>query len=167
MAIRLHKLAVALGVFIVSAPAFSHGHHSHGKPLTEVEQKAANGVFDDTNVQNRTLSDWDGVWQSVYPLLQSGKLDPVFQKKADADKTKTFAEIKDYYRKGYATDIEMIGIEAALSNSIEIMKQHHVNMITMDTKYSPINQARKAFVTYSNVKILKAKPLNIYNLAII
>ncbi|HBE5774339.1 TPA: ZinT/AdcA family metal-binding protein, partial [Escherichia coli] len=63
MAIRLHKLAVALGVFIVSAPAFSHGHHSHGKPLTEVEQKAANGVFDDTNVQNRTLSDWDGVWQ--------------------------------------------------------------------------------------------------------
>ena len=118
LAIRLHKLAVALGVFIVSAPAFSHGHHSHGKPLTEVEQKAANGVFDDTNVQNRTLSDWDGVWQSVYPLLQSGKLDPVFQKKAD-------------------------------------------------TKYSPINQARKAFVTYSNVKILKAKPLNIYNLAII
>ncbi len=45
MAIRLYKLAVALGVFIVSAPAFSHGHHSHGKPLTEVEQKAANGVF--------------------------------------------------------------------------------------------------------------------------
>ena len=87
MAIRLHKLAVALGVFIVSAPAFSHGHHSHGKPLTEVEQKAANGVFDDANVQNRTLSDWDGVWQSVYPLLQSGKLDSVFQKKADADKT--------------------------------------------------------------------------------
>ncbi len=78
LAIRLHKLAVALGVFIVSAPAFSHGHHSHGKPLTEVEQKAANGVFDDANVQNRKLSDWDGVWQSVYPLLQSGKLDPVF-----------------------------------------------------------------------------------------
>lgn len=45
LAIRLHKLAVALGVFMVSAPAFSHGHHSHGKPLTEVEQKAANGVL--------------------------------------------------------------------------------------------------------------------------
>ncbi|MWF62180.1 hypothetical protein GQE75_23720 [Escherichia coli] len=36
LAIRLHKLAVALGVFIVSAPAFSHGHHSHGKPLRKV-----------------------------------------------------------------------------------------------------------------------------------
>ncbi len=45
MAIRLHKLAVALGVFIVSAPAFSHGHHSHGKPLTEIEQKKALMVF--------------------------------------------------------------------------------------------------------------------------
>ena len=54
MAIRFHKLAVALGVFIVSAPAFSHGHHSHGKPLTEVEQKAANGVFDDTNERSVT-----------------------------------------------------------------------------------------------------------------
>ncbi len=45
LAIRLHKLAVALGVFIVSAPAFSHGHHSHGKHNREVETKAANGVF--------------------------------------------------------------------------------------------------------------------------
>ena len=128
MAIRLHKLAVALGVFIVSAPAFSHGHHSHGNPLTEVEQKAANGVFDDANVQNRTLSDWDGVWQSVYPLLQSGKLDPVFQKKADADKTKTFAEIKDYYRKGYVTDIEMIGIEDGIV-------EFHRNNETTSCKY--------------------------------
>ena len=100
LAIRLHKLAVALGVFIVSAPAFSHGHHSHGKPLTFLQRIKlvlrycyTDGVFDDANVQNRKLSDWDGVWQSVYPLLQSGKLDPVFQKKADADKTKTFAEI--------------------------------------------------------------------------
>ncbi|EFH1340922.1 metal-binding protein ZinT, partial [Escherichia coli] len=102
--------------------------HSHGKPLTEVEQKAANGVFDDANVQNRTLSDWDGVWQSVYPLLQSGKLDPVFQKKADADKTKTFAEIKDYYHKGYATDIEMIGIEDGIV-------EFHRNNETTSCKY--------------------------------
>ncbi len=106
---------------------FSHGHHSHGKPLTEVEQKAANGIFDDANVQNRTLSDWDGVWQSVYPLLQSGKLDPVFQKKADADKTKTFAEIKDYYHKGYATDIEMIGIEDGI---VEFHRNNETTVIT-------------------------------------
>lgn len=94
MAIRLHKLAVALGVFIVSAPAFSHGHHSHGKPLTEVEQKAANGVFDDANVQNRTLSDWDGVWQSVYPLLQSGSLTPSFRRKRMQIKLKHLLKLK-------------------------------------------------------------------------
>ena len=72
-------------------------------------------------------------------------------------------------------DVGKIGIpesvlkkpDKLLDDEWEIMKQHPVNMITMDTKYSPINQARKAFVTYSNVKILKAKPLNIYNLAII
>ncbi|MUY88679.1 hypothetical protein GLN32_20515, partial [Shigella flexneri 2a] len=55
MAIRLHKLAVALGVFIVSAPAFSHGHLSHGKPLPEVFQISSNGFFYFTYVQNRTL----------------------------------------------------------------------------------------------------------------
>ena len=44
MAIRLHKLAVALGVFIVSAPAFSHGHHSR-QTLNRGRTKAANGVL--------------------------------------------------------------------------------------------------------------------------
>lgn len=80
---------------------------------------------------------------------------------------KQFAEIKDYYRKGYATDIEMIGIEDGI---VEFHRNNETTSCKYDYdgyKYSPINQARKAFVTYSNVKILKAKPLNIYNLAII
>lgn len=94
LAIRLHKLAVALGVFIVSAPAFSHGHHSHGKPLTEVEQKAANGVFDDANVQNRKLSDWDGVWQSVYPYCKVANLTPSFRRKRMQIKLKHLLKLK-------------------------------------------------------------------------
>ncbi len=94
-------------------------------------------------------------------------LEAVFQKKADADKTKTFAEIKDYYHKGYATDIEMIGIEDGIVEFHEIMKQHPVNMIAMDTKYSPINQARKGVRYLFECKDPEAKPLNIYNLAII
>ena len=28
--------------------------------------------FEDSDVQDRTLSDWDGDWQSVYPYLQDG-----------------------------------------------------------------------------------------------
>ena len=61
----------------------------------------------------------------------------------------------------------MIGIEDGIV-------EFHRNNETTSCKYDydgykilTINQARKAFVTYSNVKILKAKPLNIYNLAII
>ncbi len=127
LAIRLHKLAVALGVFIVSAPAFSHGHHSHGKPLTEVEQKAANGVFDDANVQNRTSV--TGM-ELGNPFILYCKVanSTALQKKADADKTKTFAEIKDYYHKGYATDIEMIGIEDGIV-------EFHRNNETTSCKY--------------------------------
>ncbi|MGB9097904.1 ZinT/AdcA family metal-binding protein, partial [Erwinia sp.] len=103
MAGHFGKFALALGSLIVSGQALSHGHHSHGAPMTEVEQKAAEGVFDNNNVKDRKLEDWDGMWQSVYPLLQSGDLDPVFRKKAEKDKGKTFEEIKAYYRKGYAT----------------------------------------------------------------
>lgn len=111
MTVHFKQIAVALGALLVSGQALSHAHHSHGKPLSEVEQKAAEGVFDDKNVKDRSLSDWDGVWQSVYPLLESGKLDPVFEKKAQKESSKSAAEYKAYYRKGYRTDVDTIGIE--------------------------------------------------------
>lgn len=111
MTIHMGTLSLALGVLLLSGQAGAHAHHSHGKPMTELEQKAANGIFDDSNVRDRGLEDWDGVWASVYPHLLAGDLDPVFQKKAEGDKSKTADEIKAYYRKGYATHIDTIGIE--------------------------------------------------------
>lgn len=105
------KLAVALGTLLMGGQALAHGHHSHGKPLTALEQKAAEGEFDDKDVKARELSDWDGMWQSIYPYLLSGDLDPVFKKKAEKEKGKTADEIKEYYRKGYITDIDTLGIE--------------------------------------------------------
>ena len=105
------KTTIVLGTLLVSANAFSHGHYSHGKPLSEIEEKAANGEFNDSDVRDRKLTDWDGMWQSLYPYLQSGDLDPVLRKKAEKDKRKSFDELKAYYRKGYATDIDTIGIE--------------------------------------------------------
>lgn len=94
-----------------SAQALSHGHHSHGVPMTKQEEDAANGIFATADVKDRQLSDWDGVWQSVYPYAKDGSLDVVFQKKADADKSKSFDDIKKYYLTGYASDITDIGIE--------------------------------------------------------
>lgn len=108
---HLGKMALVLGSLLVSGQALSHGHHDHGQPLTEKEQKAAEGIFDVSDVKDRTLEDWEGVWESVNGLLLSGDLDPVFQQKAAKDKSKTFAQIKEYYRVGYATDVNMIGIE--------------------------------------------------------
>ncbi|EJK4502202.1 metal-binding protein ZinT, partial [Salmonella enterica] len=39
--IHLKKLTMLLGMLFVNSPAFAHGHHAHGAPMTEVEQKAA------------------------------------------------------------------------------------------------------------------------------
>lgn len=107
----MNKLALLLGIGLVlpGAQAFAHAHH-HGAPLTEAEQKASEGIFDDKAVKDRPLSDWDGVWQSLNPYLLNGDLDPVLVKKAKAA-NKSVEEYRAYYKKGYATDVETIGIE--------------------------------------------------------
>lgn len=102
--------------------------------MTEAEQKAANGVFADKDVKDRKLSDWDGTWQSVYPFLLDGSLDPVFRKKAQKD-NKTFDEIKAYYRTGYATDVEAIGIENNVMEFHKGKRSAAVSMITAATKF--------------------------------
>lgn len=88
MAIRFKKLTIALGMLLVSSSVLAHGHHSHGAPMSEAEQKASEGVFDDNQVQNRALTDWDGMWQSVYPYLVSGELDPDSKRKRRKIKAK-------------------------------------------------------------------------------
>lgn len=82
-------------------------HHGND----EETRRIYNGFFYNTEIEDRTLSDWEGKWQSVKPYLQSGDLDPVFESKASEDETMTFAEYKDYYAVGYETDVAEIIIE--------------------------------------------------------
>lgn len=69
-------------------------------------------TFDDSDVADRTLADWAGEWQSVYPFLLDGTLDEAMEHMAEEDETgKTAEEYYEYYKTGYATDIEDIVIE--------------------------------------------------------
>ncbi|MBF0786746.1 MULTISPECIES: zinc ABC transporter substrate-binding protein AdcA [unclassified Streptococcus] len=68
------------------------------------------GYFDDSAVKDRTLSDYAGKWQSVYPYLLDGTLDQVFDYKAKLSGQMTAEEYKTYYDKGYKTDVEQIHI---------------------------------------------------------
>lgn len=65
-----------------------------------------NGYFSDEAVQDRTLSDYAGDWQSVYPMLQDGYLDQVMDIKAKKNKDRTADEYKSYYQTGYETSID-------------------------------------------------------------
>ncbi|RPH30116.1 metal-binding protein ZinT [Buttiauxella warmboldiae] len=121
-------MVLGMSILLSSANVLAHSH-SHGAPLTEIERKASEGVFDNKNVKDRALSDWDGVWQSVNPYLLNGDLDPVMEKKAQKDGSKTAAQYKEYYKKGYATDIDMIGIE---NNVIEFHSGKTVNTCRYD-----------------------------------
>lgn len=81
-------------------------HHGHD----EASKKIYQGYFEDNQVKDRELSDWEGDWQSVYPYLLSGDLDEVFAHKAETgDMTKE--EYKEYYTVGYKTDVDRIIIK--------------------------------------------------------
>lgn len=81
-------------------------HHGHDEKTTQIY----NGYFEDSQVEERELSDWDGDWQSVYPYLVSGDLDEVFAHKAETGDM-TAAEYKEYYTTGYITDVDRVVIE--------------------------------------------------------
>ncbi|KFB08813.1 ZinT family metal-binding protein [Nitratireductor basaltis] len=106
------SLFVAAGTVQADGKKESHSEkhaHSHSHS-TEAETKIYQGYFEDGQVQERTLADWEGEWQSVFPYLQDGTLDPVFAHKAE-NGDKSAEEYKAYYRKGYETDVDRIEIK--------------------------------------------------------
>lgn len=70
-----------------------------------------NGYFEDAEVKDRKLSDYAGKWQSVYPYLQDGTFDQVWDYKAKLKGDMTAEEYKKYYDTGYKTDVERINID--------------------------------------------------------
>ncbi|UOY90056.1 metal-binding protein ZinT [Bacillus glycinifermentans] len=89
-----------------------HEHaHDHDHAHDEKTEKIYEGYFKDSQVKDRSLSDWEGDWQSVYPFLQDGTLDEVFSYKADHEGDMTAKEYKEYYKKGYKTDVDRILIQ--------------------------------------------------------
>ena len=110
MARHFGKLAVALAALFIGGQALAHGHHSHGKPLTEVEKRRRR-AYSTIKTSKIATGGLGGRVAIRVSLSLNGELDPVFKKKAAQDKSKTFAEVKAYYRKGYATDVDTIGIE--------------------------------------------------------
>ncbi|WP_017154521.1 ZinT family metal-binding protein [Bacillus bingmayongensis] len=89
-----------------------HGHeHDHSHAHDEETKKIYEGYFEDSQVKERSLSDWEGDWQSVYPYLQDGTLDEVFAYKAKHTGKMTAKEYKEYYNEGYQTDVNRIVIQ--------------------------------------------------------
>ncbi|HEM6018011.1 TPA: zinc ABC transporter substrate-binding protein AdcA [Streptococcus suis] len=76
----------------------------------ETAQNVYNGYFEDSAVKDRTLSDYAGEWQSVYPYLLDGTLDQVWDYKAKIKGGMTAEEYKAYYDTGYKTDVDQINI---------------------------------------------------------
>lgn len=99
---------IGLALLLAAGPGWAEKAHDHNHGSSKVYQ----GYFEDAQIADRPLSDWAGNWQSVYPLLQSGALDPVMAHKAEHG-DKSAAEYKAYYQTGYRTDVERIEIQGS------------------------------------------------------
>ena len=119
-----HLAALLLGTsMLIAGPALAqnsqahdhnhdHGHdhaHDHDHDHAQVDPQVYAGYFKDGQVKDRPLSDYQGDWQSVYPLLQDGTLDPVMAHKAETG-DKTAQDYRAYYDTGYKTDVHSIAI---------------------------------------------------------
>ena len=65
--------------------------HDHSKEVS---------TFEDHEVQDRSLSDWEGSWQSAYPFALDGTLDDAFAAMAEEGEM-TADEYKTYYQNGH------------------------------------------------------------------
>lgn len=76
-------------------------HHSHEES------------FADEDVKDRILSEFDGVWKSLYPLLLNGDLDEYCEHKAeeDEDNATTKETYIEKYKKSWASDTNEISID--------------------------------------------------------
>ena len=99
--------SVAEGTFEAQQQT-SEGEHNHSHSHDDETEQIYKGYFDDSQVKDRSLSDWEGDWQSVYPYLQDGTLDEVFTYKAEQKGDMTAEEYKEYYNVGYQTDVDRI-----------------------------------------------------------
>ena len=90
--------------------SYNHDHDHNHVEEDEVAKKIYAGYFDDVQVEDRTLSDWEGDWQSVYTYLLDGTLDEVFAHKAKNSETMDEAAYKQYYTVGYKTTVDRLVI---------------------------------------------------------
>jgi zinc transport system substrate-binding protein len=76
--------------------------HDHGHSHEDED-------FTIADVKDRALTDWAGNWQSVYPYLLDGTLEPVMEHKAESGE-KTAREYYEQYKTAYATDMDRVSI---------------------------------------------------------
>lgn len=100
-------------IVAVGGSGVSHDHgdgHAHSHDHDHGDLSVQQGYFEDGQVQERTLADWQGDWQSVYPYLADGTLDPVMEHKAEHGDM-TAEEYRAYYETGYRTEVGRIVID--------------------------------------------------------
>jgi zinc transport system substrate-binding protein len=79
--------------------------------MEDDEHEHEHEEFTSDDVKDRALTDWAGDWQSVYPYLLDGTLDPVMEHKAESGE-KNAREYYEEYKTHYMMDVDRVTITA-------------------------------------------------------
>ena len=82
------------GVFLLEGHGHGHDHES----------------FTEADVEDRTIADFAGEWQSIYPYMLDGTLDEALEHAAE-EGDMTVEELSEYYKSGFETDIDRLVVE--------------------------------------------------------
>ena len=86
-----------------------HHHDEHHDEEHEHHHSHNITAFSNTDVKDRSLSDFSGSWQSVFPLIKQGSLNEFFSYKEKTGNM-SYKEYEDFYTKAYKSDIDKIKI---------------------------------------------------------
>ncbi|MBR3743340.1 MAG: ZinT/AdcA family metal-binding protein [Clostridia bacterium] len=91
------------------------------------------------DIKDRTLAEFDGNWQSTYPLMLDGSLQPVMEHKAEEDASMTVEQYTAKYMKAYETDWLAININAPT-----------VEYVTADGSYTADYEYAGYYIRYND-----------------
>ena len=90
-----------------------HGHHHHDEDAEEAAGHHHSVAFKDSDVKDRSLSEFNGEWTSAYVYYKDGALDAAIKFTSEQEPKTDLAALRKCYDQGLKTSIDYINIKGS------------------------------------------------------
>ncbi len=90
-----------------------HGHNHHDEDAEEAAHHHHSVEFKDSDVKDRTLSEFNGEWTSAYVYYKDGALDEAIKFTSEQEPKTDLAALRKCYDQGLKTSIDYINVKGS------------------------------------------------------